>query len=56
MIRVNVEVDNKSWHRKIKNPKDKVVIFGTCFTNSHDLELGKAAIAVLEHNNIEYIF
>ena len=21
MIRVNVEVDNKSWHRKIKNPK-----------------------------------
>ena len=46
----------KNRHRKIKNPKDKVVIFGTCFTNSHDLELGKAAIAVLEHNNIEYIF
>ena len=22
MIRVNVEVDNKSWHRKIKNPKN----------------------------------
>ena len=22
MIRVNVEVDNKSWHKKIKNPKN----------------------------------
>ena len=21
MIRVNVEVDNKSWHKKIKSPK-----------------------------------
>ena len=21
MIKVNVEVDNKSWHKKIKNPK-----------------------------------
>ena len=46
----------KNRKYEIEEPQDKVAIFGTCFTNSHDLELGKAAIAVLEHNNIEYIF
>ena len=45
----------KNWfdghNTLIKNPIDKVVIFGTCFTNAHDVELGKAAVKILEHNN-----
>ena len=35
---------------------EKVVIFGTCFTNSHDVELGKASVEILEHNGIECIY
>ena len=50
----------KNWFDEhntlIKNPIDKVVIFGTCFTNAHDVELGKAAVKILEHNNIECVF
>ncbi len=40
----------------VDDPLEKVVIFGTCFTNSHDIELGKAAVKILEHNNIECIY
>ena len=40
----------------IKEPIDKVVIFGTCFTNAHDIELGKAAVKVLEHNNVKCVY
>ena len=44
-------------HKKdVKSPIDKVVIFGTCFTNAHDVALGKASVDILEHNNIEYIY
>ena len=35
---------------------EKVVIFGTCFTNSHDVELGKASVEILEYNGIECIY
>ena len=40
----------------IKEPIDKVVIFGTCFTNAHDIELGKAAVKILEHNNVKCVY
>ena len=40
----------------ITNPIDKVVIFSTCFTNVHDVELGKACVEILKHNEIEYIY
>jgi len=50
----------QKWFKKHKNPvsepQDKVVIFGTCFTNAHDVEVGKAAVAILEHNNIECVY
>ena len=50
----------KNWFEKrnvtINDPIEKVVIFGTCFTNAHDVELGKAAVKVLEHNNIECLY
>lgn len=44
-------------HRKL-NPLPgasvgKVVIFHTCYTNSNDPAVGKAAIEILEHNNVE---
>lgn len=32
--------------------KEKVVIFGTCFVNNNDPEVGKAAITILEHNDV----
>lgn len=45
------------WFEKhqsnIKDPVEKVVIFGTCFTNAHDVELGIAAVEILEHNGVE---
>ncbi len=48
------------WFKKNKqtilDPKDKVVLFGTCFTDSHDVDLGRAAVAVLNHNDIECIY
>ena len=43
----------KNHRSTISNPIEKVVIFGTCFTNAHDVELGKAAVAILEHNDVE---
>ena len=50
----------KDWIKKnVSNsvdPIDKVVIFGTCFTNAHDIEVGKAAVKILDHNNVEYIY
>ena len=45
-----------SNNSKIKNPIDKVVIFGTCFTNAHDISVGKASVKILEHNNIDYVY
>tara|TARA_B100000686_G_C16805788_1_gene990214 strand:- start:14822 stop:15655 length:834 start_codon:yes stop_codon:yes gene_type:complete len=49
-----------SWFQKnkpiVSDPIEKVVLFGTCFTDSHDIELGKAAVAVLEHNEVECIY
>ena len=50
----------EKWFRnhqsQVSNPIEKVVIFGTCFTNSHDVELGKAAVEILEHNEIECLY
>ncbi len=50
----------QKWFKKhahtIEDPIDKVVIFGTCFTNSHDVDLGKAAVQILEHNNIQCVY
>jgi len=47
----------RKWFEKhqsnIKDPVEKVVIFGTCFTNAHDVELGIAAVEILEHNGVE---
>ena len=43
----------KGHESTISNPIEKVVIFGTCFTNAHDVELGKAAVAILEYNDVE---
>lgn len=47
----------ESWFKSrastVQNPVDKIVIFGTCFTNSYDLALGKACVEVLEHNKVE---
>ena len=49
-----------NWFQKnkpiVSDPIEKVVLFGTCFTDSHDIELGKAAVAVLEHNKVECIY
>jgi len=46
----------KNHQSIITDPIDKVVIFGTCFTNAHDVDLGKAAIEILEHNEVECIY
>ena len=50
----------EKWFRTKKSiaatSKEKVVIFGTCFTNSHDVELGISAVEILEHNGIECIY
>lgn len=46
----------KSHPSTITDPIDKVVIFSTCFTNVHDVELGKACVEILKHNNVEYIY
>lgn len=47
------------WFRKhrstVTDPVDKVAIFSTCYTNAHDVEVGKAAVAILEHNNVECV-
>ena len=43
----------KGHESTVSNPIEKVVNFGTCFTNAHDVELGRAAIAILEHNDVE---
>ncbi len=48
------------WFKKHKSPVtepiDKVAIFGTCFTNVHDVEVGQTAVAILEHNNVECVY
>ncbi len=54
--RNNLEKWFKDHKSLIDDPIDKVVIFGTCFTNSHDVNLGKAAVEVLEHNDIKCIY
>lgn len=46
----------KSHQSHIQEPIDKVVIFGTCFTNAHDVDIGKAAVEILEHNGVECIY
>ena len=46
----------KTHQSNILDPIDKVVIFGTCFTNAHDVSLGKAAVQILEHNGVECIY
>jgi glycerol-3-phosphate dehydrogenase subunit C len=46
----------KTHESNIPDPIDKVVIFGTCFTNAHDVALGKAAVEILEHNGVECIY
>jgi len=46
----------KTHESNISDPIDKVVIFGTCFTNAHDVALGKAAVEILEHNGVECIY
>jgi Fe-S oxidoreductase len=43
-------------HATIAKPIDKVAIFGTCFTNAYDMELGKAAVEILEHNRVKCIY
>ena len=46
----------KTHESSISDPIDKVVIFGTCFTNAHDVELGKASVEILEFNGVECIY
>ena len=50
----------QKWFKKrnhvLKDPIDKVVIFGTCFTNSHDIDLGKASVKILEYNGVECVY
>jgi Fe-S oxidoreductase len=46
----------QSHNSMINESIDKVVIFGTCFTNSNDVELGISAVEILEHNNIECVY
>ncbi len=46
----------KNRSHVLGDPIEKVVIFGTCFTNSHDVDLGKAAVKILEHNEVECIY
>lgn len=46
----------KTHQSSLDDPIDKVVIFSTCFTNVHDVELGKASIEILNHNKVEYIY
>ena len=43
----------RSHKSNINSPVDKVVIFGTCYTNSNDVDLGISAVEILEHNNVE---
>ena len=55
----NTNTFEKWFHKNnhtIDNPIDKVVIFGTCFTNSHDVDLGVAAVEILEHNGVECVY
>ena len=46
----------KNHKSNLENPTEKVVIFGTCFTNTHEMELGKAAVEILEYNDIECVY
>ena len=46
----------ESHKSNVIDPVDKVVIFGTCYTNSNDVELGVSAVEILEHNNVECVY
>ena len=46
----------KSHNSNVTDPIDKVVIFGTCYTNSNDVDLGVSAVEILEHNNVECVY
>ena len=55
----NTNTFEKWFHKNnhtVDDPIDKVVIFGTCFTNSHDVDLGVAAVEILEHNGVECVY
>jgi glycerol-3-phosphate dehydrogenase subunit C len=45
----------RSRTRTVANPKRKVVIFETCSVNYNYPSVGRAAVQVLEHNNIEVL-
>ena len=44
---------HRKTHALADKPAGKVVIFATCYTNANDPGLGKTAVEILEHNNIE---
>ena len=46
----------KNHKSLVEDPIDKVVIFGTCYTNSNDVDLGISAVEILEHNNVECVY
>jgi len=54
----------EKWFKKnYENPKspnavedEKVVIFGTCFVNNNDPEVGKAAVEILQYNNVSVAY
>jgi Fe-S oxidoreductase len=45
--------NNDSHSAPIENDNEKVVIFGTCFVNNNDPQVGQAAIEILKYNNVE---
>jgi len=50
----------KSWfdqrtEKPVIQSENKVVIFGTCYTNYNEPGLGKAAVEILEHNGVELV-
>jgi Fe-S oxidoreductase len=45
----------RSRSRKVANPKQKVIIVETCSVNYNYPSVGRAAVQVLEHNDVEVI-
>lgn len=43
----------KQQPAKAADPTDKVVLFSTCLVNYNEPGIGKAAVKILQHNNIE---
>jgi Fe-S oxidoreductase len=41
--------------KRLKSPAKKVALFHTCYVNYNDPEVGRAAVEVLEKNNIEVV-